>query len=204
MLKKQIYPKTKRITNNKVEITEKIDGSNLTIFKLNDEVYFATRNNIYTTEEILNKEVKVLKGLSSFVSERINFLKYNLNEKSAICYEWIGEGRIKYDGVFDSRLLMFAKANIDDNLELFNIKYNHELFIYPFINKEIPNFISTVPIINTEELSERSVDIEYLNKLYEKYKKSQNRDIEGFIINIDGDIKKYVRHKNGKQTEHKF
>ena len=35
MIKKEIYPKTKRVScsGEKVEITEKLDGSNLCIFK---------------------------------------------------------------------------------------------------------------------------------------------------------------------------
>ena len=49
MIKKEIYPKTKRAScmGDKVELTEKLDGSNLVIFKKNDELYIAQRNNIF-------------------------------------------------------------------------------------------------------------------------------------------------------------
>lgn len=43
MKKIELYPKTQRISvdGEKIQITEKLDGSNLIIFKLNDEIYFA-------------------------------------------------------------------------------------------------------------------------------------------------------------------
>lgn len=43
MIKKEIYPKTKRIKNagDKVYITEKLDGSNMCIFKKEGIVYIA-------------------------------------------------------------------------------------------------------------------------------------------------------------------
>ena len=55
MIKKTIYPKTERVkisNENVCEITEKLDGSNLCIFKLNEKIYIAQRNNIYTIDEI--------------------------------------------------------------------------------------------------------------------------------------------------------
>ena len=55
MIKKTIYPKTERVkisSENVCEITEKLDGSNLCIFKLNEKLYIAQRNNIYGVDEI--------------------------------------------------------------------------------------------------------------------------------------------------------
>ena len=48
MIKKEIYPKTKRVScvGDKVYITEKIDGSNMVIFKKDDLLYIAQRKNI--------------------------------------------------------------------------------------------------------------------------------------------------------------
>ena len=52
MIKKEIYPKTKRVSckGDKVYITEKLDGSNLVIFKKNEELYIAQRKNIFKIE----------------------------------------------------------------------------------------------------------------------------------------------------------
>ena len=49
MIKKEIYPKTKRVSckGNKVYITEKLDGSNLVFFKKNNELYIAQRKSIF-------------------------------------------------------------------------------------------------------------------------------------------------------------
>ena len=107
-------------------------------------------------------------------------------------------GRLKYN--FDNRFFMFAKANIDENLELYNIYHDHELFIYPFDDCVIPDFISLVPVVTEEGHS----DINYLNELYYSYRVKECRDVEGFVLNYgQGNIKKYVRMKSGKIEEHR-
>ena len=65
MIKKEIYPKTKRVScmGDKVELTEKLDGSNLVIFKKNDELYIAQRNNIFKINELEENKDKLYKGL---------------------------------------------------------------------------------------------------------------------------------------------
>ena len=69
MIKKTIYTKTQRTTGlNKIIITEKIDGSNLTFFKYKDELYFAQRNfifNLSELEEMKQMEIKKAKTLSA-------------------------------------------------------------------------------------------------------------------------------------------
>ena len=54
MIKKEIYPKTKRVScaGDKVYITEKLDGSNLVFFKKDDELYIAQRKNIFKITEL--------------------------------------------------------------------------------------------------------------------------------------------------------
>ena len=54
MIKKEIYPKTQRVIceGAKIQITEKLDGSNLVIFKLEEELYIAQRNTILNINEI--------------------------------------------------------------------------------------------------------------------------------------------------------
>ena len=37
--------------------------------------------------------------------------------------------------------ICFAKANVDDDFNLYNLNYNHDDFIYPFESQEIPKFI---------------------------------------------------------------
>ena len=123
-----------------------------------------------------------------------------LREDSVICGEWLGMGKLKYTvDKFDKRFYMFAKANIDDDLNLYNIYYNHDLFIYPFENLEIPKFIGLVPM--AYEL-EYVPDKDKLDNLYAKYTEKVNRDVEGFVVNVNNTIRKYVRMKNGKLQEH--
>ena len=202
MIKKEIYPKTQRINvdGEKIEITEKLDGSNLVIFKLNDEIYFAQRNTILKYSELEENKQILYKGLLGWANDHIEVLKEQLYEGSCLCGEWLGMGKLKYTvDEFDKRFYMFAKARIDEEFKLSNLNYNHEQFIYPFNNQIIPEFIGIVPVVG---------DIPYLpdkdalDGLYTRYCRKVNRPVEGFVINFHNIITKYVRMKNGKLVEY--
>ena len=201
MIKKEIYPKTKRVScrGDKVYITEKLDGSNLVFFKKNEEIYIAQRSNIFKITELEEVKDKLYKGLYQWLNDNKDFLN-DLHEGSAICGEWLGMGCLKYSvDEFDKRWYMFAKANIDDDFNLYNLIYEHSLFIYPFQSQEIPKCIGIVP-----EVAELNVlpTKEHLDSIYEKYCNKVNRNVEGFVVNYKNIITKYVRMKNGKLSEH--
>ena len=109
-------------------------------------------------------------------------------------------GKIKYTiDEFDKKWYMFAKANIDDEFNLYNLNYEHSLFVYPFVSQEIPKFIGVVPeVVELNVLTTK----EHLDSIYEKYCAKVNRNVEGFVINYKNIITKYVRMKNGKLQEH--
>ena len=202
MIKKEIYPKTKRVScsGDKVYITEKLDGSNLVFFKKNDELYFAQRRNIININELEEVKDILYKGLYQWLLDNKVYLQEQLINDSAICGEWLGMGCLKYTiDEFDKKWYMFAKANIDDEYNLYNLIYDHELFIYPFANQEMPNFIGIVP-----EITELMVlpTKEFLDSIYETYTNGVKRNVEGFVVNYKNIISKYVRMKNGKLEEH--
>lgn len=201
MIKKTIYPKTQRTTGlNKIIITEKIDGSNLTFFKYKDELYSAQRNFIFKLSELEEMKQKLYKDLYSWLVEHGKDLEERLNNNSVICGEWIGMGSIEYEHAFDDiKFLMFAKANVNDKFDLFNINYYQELFIYPFVDKNIPDYIGKVPVAFTVA---KQPEIKDLNERYDFYTNSVNRNVEGFIIISGNSVSKYVRLKGGKLTEH--
>lgn len=199
MIKKSIYPKTSRINAREVTftVTEKIDGSNLVFAKLNGELLICQRNYIFTRDE-LDKHNSYA-GLIGWLEEYGDTLLNLLNEKSAICGEWIASGKIKYD--FKNRFQMFAKANITEEYDLKNVIYKREYFKYPFENQIFPDFIDIVPLVSILNINP---SIEDLDILYDTYIDSQQRHVEGFIIidNIFNNIQKYVRYKDGKATPH--
>lgn len=202
MIKKEIYPKTKRVScsGDKVYITEKLDGSNLVFFKKNDELYIAQRKTIINISELEEAKDKLYKGLYQWLLDNKDYLQEQLINDSAICGEWLGMGKLKYDvGEFDKKWYMFAKANIDDEYNLYNLIYDHELFKYPFINQEIPKFIGVV--LEITELIFLPTK-ENLDFIYETYTDGVKRDVEGFVVNYKNIIFKYVRMKNGKLEEH--
>ena len=202
MIKKEIYPKTERVRckGDKVYITEKLDGSNLVFFKKEDILYIAQRKNVFKITELEEVKDILYKGLYQWLLDNKDYLQEQLINDSAICEEWLGMGQIKYDvGDFDKRWYMFAKANVDDELNLYNLIYNHELFIYPFLNQEIPKFMGIVP-----EVMELNVlpTKQHLDSIYETYTKKVKRNVEGFVVNYKNIITKYVRMKHGKLQEH--
>lgn len=202
MIKKEIYPKTKRVScvGDKVYITEKIDGSNMVIFKKDDLLYIAQRKNIICETDFEEAKGIMYKGLYQWLQDNKDYLKEHLLNNACICGEWIGMGCLKYSvDEFDKRIYIFAKANIDDEFNLYNLIYEHSLFKYPFDNQEIPNFIGVVP-----EVAELNVipTKEHLDSIYEKYCTQKGRNVEGFVVNYKNIISKYVRMKNGKLQEH--
>lgn len=201
MLKKEIYPKTKRLslTETGIVITEKIDGSNLVIFKKNDELYLAQRNNIFNFNEIEECKDRLYKGLYQWLKDNKEVFE-DLHNNSAICGEWIGMGCLKYPvDEFDKRYYMFAKANVDDDFNLYNLIYQHDLFIYPFQKQEIPKCIGIVPEVARLNVIPKK---DYLDSIYEQYCNKVKRNVEGFVIDYKNTILKYVRMKNGKLQEH--
>lgn len=201
MIKKEIYPKTKRVSckGDKVYITEKLDGSNLVFFKKNDELYVAQRKNIFKINELEEVKDKLYKGLYQWLNDNKETLN-DLHEGSVICGEWLGMGYLKYTiDEFDKRWYMFAKANIDDDFNLYNLIYDHELFIYSFQSQELPKCIGVVPKITELNFLPNK---EHLDSIYKKYCNKVNRKVEGFVINYKNIIAKYVRMKNGKLSEH--
>lgn len=202
MIKKEIYPKTPRVKigGDRVYITEKLDGSNLVFFKKDDKLYFAQRKNIICIDELEEVKDILYKGLYQWLTDNKDILISELHNNSAICGEWLGMGCLKYMvNEFDKKWYMFAKANIDDEFNLYNLNYEHSLFIYPFISQEIPSFIGIVPeVIELNVIPTK----EHLDSIYQKYCEKVNRNVEGFVVNYKNNITKYVRMKNGKLQEH--
>lgn len=198
MIKQTIFPKIPRIPEKgkTVVVTEKLDGSNLVFFKKNGKLFIAQRNSIYEIDEIA-PNTSLYAGLYDFLQEHSEEIANELVEGSAICGEWLAMGEIKYP--FEQKYFMFAKANVDDNLKLYNIKYDHSLFIYSFASQVIPDYIGEVPIaavLNTMP------NKEMLDELYDTYEKIVGRDVEGFVIEMCGMVDKYVRMKRGKHIEY--
>lgn len=98
MIRKCIYPKTERVKveqSNVCEVTEKLDGSNLCIFKKNDVLYIAQRNNIYSIDELDKVKDFAYRGLYEWLTNHAEELTKELRESSCICGEWLRYGKIK-------------------------------------------------------------------------------------------------------------
>lgn len=196
--KRTLYPKTERLTTNipKITITEKLDGSNLGLFKLDGKLVVAQRNYLFTYP---NPDIDY-KGLQWWLAEHADDLLENLHEGAGVFGEWIGMGRIKYGETLDKRFYIFAKVNIEEDFKLKNLYYDPTLFIYPFKDQEIPEYIGVVPLV-AKAVEYPTKD--YLDALYDEYVEEVNRPVEGFVINNNNSIKKYVRYKNGHLEDHK-
>lgn len=202
MIKKSIYPKTQRIKDGRrVKITEKLDGSNLSFFKKDGVIHIATRNNILNTKEDLKSCSNILyKGLKGWLYDNLSDLEDSLYEGSVVSGEWLGMGKIKYPEHFDKKFYMFAKGRIDEEFNMTRIAYNHDDFKYCFEKQEIPHFIGVVPVVYEGCYLP---EVSFLDELYQSYVKLEDRDVEGFVVEFNDSITKYVRMKNGKLEPHK-
>lgn len=196
-MKKTFYPKTKRLeVEPKIEVTEKLDGSNLCIGKLNGELVVCQRNNVFIGDEITESNI-TYGGLYGWLQEHKDYLKEHIVEGSAICGEWMGMGKLKYD--FEIRYFMYAKARFTEDYDLVRINHDYDTLKYAFDDETIPEFIQRVPLAYVVD----NVTKRFLDACYSLYTEKVNRNVEGFVINYgQGEIKKYVRMKNGKLEAH--
>lgn len=199
MIKKTIYPKTKRLPIAPViQITEKLDGSNLAFFVLNGELYIAQRNNIFIADELTSS--KTYKGLCGFVQEHKESLLKDIADGRVVFGEWLGMGQIKYD--FKNKFFMFGKGLIDSDFNVTNEVWDLSKFHYAFNDDKVPDYIDVVPLIGLTD-SFRVLEVNVVDQIYDVYLEKVGRNVEGFVILYDGKIMKYVRMKGGKLQPHR-
>lgn len=209
MIKMTLYPKTTRFSENEkgFVLTEKLDGSNLGIGKIGEQIYVCQRNYVFTLEEIISGIKLEYKGLKNWLVEHEQELKELIYDGSIMFGEWLGMGKISYLHLdkFKNRFYVFAKGRIkldNDKLELSNLVYDLSLLHYIFTTQEFPEFISRVPLVDKL----KDISIENLDIVYNNYIDKENRKVEGFVIyDIRSKvIKKYVRYnRNGQLVPHK-
>lgn len=198
-IKMKMYPSTSRVGENYAVVTEKIDGSNLGLFKLNGVLHIAQRNTVFTLDEIEDGGLTIYRGLKGWLEEYGAELQDILHEGSAVWGEWIGMGHIGYGDSFEQRFLIYAKANVNEKMELVKPIWKRELFIYPFIGQEIPSFMGVVPMVHKKCLD---TSVSGLDALYDEYCAQVGRKVEGFIVQKDNHITKYVRLKRNIMQDH--
>ena len=202
-VKQMLYPKTKRITDQNMlwQVTEKLDGSNLTIFKLNGQLYFGTRNYVFNFDEDIKVSKDVdYKGLYGWLVEHKEELLEKLDEYQALFGEWMGMGKLKYD--LPQRFYLFGVGYISFNEETgkYNVSTIKRDFAYIkefMTDKEsLYKFIGQVNLVDyILSLKEEKID-----NLYDEYSKDVGRNVEGFVlVNMaTEEVVKYVRMKDGK------
>ena len=81
MIEFTLYPKTIRYNEGYI-ITEKLDGSNLGIGKIGEQVYICQRNYVIPLEEVQHGSNSIYKGLTEFCREYGEQLKEKNSMKS--------------------------------------------------------------------------------------------------------------------------
>ena len=105
------------------------------------------------------------------------------------------------DSWTSTKLRRFEGKTIEES-SIVNLNFNLNLIHYVFVKQEIPDFIETVPVVESKV---KNVSLDYLNQIYSEYTEKVGRKVEGFVILdlLSGIQTKYVRLKRGKMTEHK-
>lgn len=206
MIKRTLYPETPRIpekTNNGV-VTEKMDGENLTILKYNGELLIAQRNKIFNKDEVFGDGNIGYKGLKGWAREHWEWFDMYLNDNTALCGEWMaGRAKSYPPEVVDKKFYIFATAKVMPGLNLWDFDYYREHVDNAFrISEEFLdlNWLGFVPFaaICTAFPSKEDLD-----EFYDEYCEDVGgRKVEGFVINTNNMIHKYVRMKNGEVVEY--
>lgn len=210
MIKKILYPKTPRIGEKEsyVEITEKLDGSNIGLFKMDNKLIIIQRNFIFEWNDLKKDEYEVTdKQLILWLMNNADEIHSKLYNKSGVFGEWLNTGKIIYDNTeIQKKFYIFAKARLSgesiETYKVINMFYTQELIPYAFNERILPENMAIVPLVTTLK---KLPSVDELNVLYDEYILTVNkRKVEGFIINEKEQIKKYVRYKKGKFTPHRW
>lgn len=209
--KKTLYPKTQRFNDNLSywQITEKLDGSNLTLFKYGGELWIGTRNYVFCYEDVESKSDIGYDGLYGWLKEHADDIKNFLEEEEAICGEWIGMGKIKYRDALKHKFYVFGRGKIVVDLEkdlfkLVAINRNVSCLEDWLYSTDVCEYMGVVPCVSELESVSNKHYTSVLDNLYERYVYKVRRYVEGFVITnlYTGQPFKYVRLKNGKLTQH--
>lgn len=200
MIKKSLYPKTKRKSRtHRITVTEKMNGSNIGFFNLNGKLIIAQRNVIFSLDDIDNPSFSLYGGLREWLMDNGDDLLKSLYENSGVFAEWMYERTGKYD------VFIFAKARITKTFKIENMKYERDTFRYAFYPNEyvIPEYLSLAPLVLDVKLP-FDIKVGDLDSLYEEYSMDKDYLVEGFVIyNHTYDyIDKYIRAKRGVKEEH--
>ena len=202
-VKQMLYPKTQRMTSKDMvwQVTEKLDGSNLTLFKLNGQLYFGTRNWVFNFDEDVKDSKDVdYKGLYDWLVDNKEELLAYLNDGEALFGEWLGMGNLKYE--IPERFNLFAVGYIgfDQETGMYDVKTIKrkvdDIRVFMEGKEALYKFIAKVPFVAYLE----SLDKNKIDRVYDMYSNDVGRNVEGFVlVNLSTeDVVKYVRMKRGK------
>lgn len=209
--KKTLYPKTQRFNDSVSywQITEKLDGSNLTLFKYCGELWVGTRNYVFCYEDVESKNDIGYDGLYGWLKEHADDIKNFLEEEDAICGEWIGMGQIKYRDALKHKFYVFGRGKIvvDREKDLYKIvAINRNV---PYLedwlsNTDVCEYMGVVPCVSKFESVSNKDCASVLDNLYNNYTFKVGHAVEGFVLTnlYTGQPFKYVRLKRNKLEPH--
>lgn len=205
MEKYKLYPSTPRMKNGGTPfvVTEKLDGQNISIYKLDGKLFVGLRKNVYTLDEMLDAENKTTSEFRDWFVEHGLDLQEKLYEGSCIHGEWLKRGvhirDYKKTG-FDNDIYLFAKSRIsNEGKSIEKLNYHLDELKYPFDESKIPDYIGVVPkVADIWEVPTKEV----LDELYERYTSGLDRRVEGFVVSRNNSIEKYLRYEGGKPVEY--
>lgn len=179
--KKTMYPKTLRVSNESYFVTEKIDGSNLGLAKVNGELLIFTRNNILTTDESLDYP-----GLRLFLDTYQDQVLDFLVDDTVIFGEWLGQGRIKYKvdkQDMSKRFYAFAIAGLtEDFMETEGTRFRYMKYVHEFPQNlgEQPEWLNYAPFLG------KTSTLEEAQELYEPISRLDNESVSEGIVIVNG------------------
>lgn len=176
MLETNQFNKASQVNwNQPFSLEEKLDGSNISFIKYNDQLYCFSRNQL-----IIPKDFK---DFDHFLTKWSDLIKNNLHNGEILNAEYIKQGRIKY--VFDEKQI--------PNLVLFDLGVVNEQWLnYVFNNQVQPdealvNKITFYPLsVLQERFKEQPFKFATIQKITLEPVYDLDDHLEDLIINCDG------------------
>ena len=192
-MRMDIFPKQKK-EDTTYQITEMLGGKNLGLFKIGNDLVIIEKKQAYMFSNIENIKKHLPTGLYKFLIENGKDLIDKLEERAGIYGEWIAEGQQFLTGLSDYKLYVYAKATLVGGVKSKQFGTDDLTWFMnelpkAFKDNLVPEYVGVMPLVKMTTTS----TIEHLNKLYESYNNSVNREVKGFIVVSENGTYKYTR-----------
>jgi ATP-dependent RNA circularization protein (DNA/RNA ligase family) len=164
------------LQNAHVVIEEKVDGSNVGITRVGDELYCQSRNQLLTKEN-----AGMFSKFLAWVDEHRLYLRMGMNDGDTLYGEMVGNGKIRY-------------KNVEPFL-LFNVRDNEDNW---FPASDMPDWLPKVPLLYTGVFR----GLEHARSYIGQSQLDPSVEMEGVVVKATNVLCNYTRASDSVVVEY--